>query len=228
MLNTLSNHGYLPRSGRGITRSQLTTALRTHISISSTLAKFLVDPPFRLHTEPSGCREPEDVNEDGEEVLHFERLCRAGAIEHPVSLCRHDRGRGDFVNADPALVDQLVECGTGEDGALNASAFGRLRTKRYNQCARNGLEYGEFNKKQHELALGECALVLGVFGKGWRWEVPKDWLRVLFAEERLPVNEGWVKRAAWKELGLVETAVLRTAVEWFTKWGNDALTAKSP
>lgn len=50
MLNTLANHGYLPRGGRNFTLPVIKRALKTSVNISEEIAELLYN--FALTTNP--------------------------------------------------------------------------------------------------------------------------------------------------------------------------------
>jgi len=46
----------------------------------------------------------------------------------------------------------------------------------------------------HQLACGEIAAFQGVFGKGMYYTIPKEYVKAMFEDERLPFEEGWTPR----------------------------------
>jgi Peroxidase, family 2 len=70
-----------------------------------------------------------------------------------------------------------------------------------------GLTYGN---PQHQVACTEIALILKVFGDGQK--VRCDYIRALFQEERLPIQEGWKKRRWWS-IGFLELMKTATRVK---------------
>lgn len=63
MLNTLANHGYIPRTGRGIQAHEITSALHDIVGVSWTVAFLFTHPIFLVHRDPDP-----DPNSDGIDI----------------------------------------------------------------------------------------------------------------------------------------------------------------
>jgi hypothetical protein len=218
------------------------SALET-LGIAHTAASLLASAPFKLHTssphfwtflhsDTVGLRTASDVSEEGEPVLDLSMFGQGpGYIEHDVSLTREDREKGDAYKADEILVRQLLASSVPRGGdkgkkdddkndeVFTVASLAALRRMRYHQQAYSnpGLVFG---KAEHGIACGEVAGIMVVFSRGLRYGIPKEWMRALFVEERLPIEEGWVPRSGWRKVGLLETL----GVWWIVKvlswpWG---------
>jgi hypothetical protein len=53
MMNTLANHGYLPRDGRGITREVVVSAMGGALNFSPDLAVIMFDQAIIANPEPN-------------------------------------------------------------------------------------------------------------------------------------------------------------------------------
>ncbi|KAG8626149.1 hypothetical protein KVT40_006550 [Elsinoe batatas] len=80
-MNTLANHGYLPRNGRLITLARLTAAMKEGYNINSGDARLLFSQAVR--TNPAYPR--------SRDTFDLDTLGREGVLEHDISLSRSDR-----------------------------------------------------------------------------------------------------------------------------------------
>jgi hypothetical protein len=227
IVNSLANHGYIPRDGRGIRFSELNTAVQ-ELGISSTISLPLTAGIFAEHLPPNyvapstlgqkvwalvtdpkravlgkfGVREVGEVDGQGYQVLNLDQVSRHGAVEHDVSLTRRDFAQGDNHSPQPDLVAALLH--SSSDGmVLTTESFAGHRMRRMEQQRRDNRQLS-FGEGQHRIACGEVALIQRTFGHAERkWEVPVSYVKAIFEEERLPVKEGWQRRRWWL-LGWVE------------------------
>lgn len=219
-INALANHGYLPRDGRNVRApeflkgmdqlglSSLLGSLFTHPIFlekkSATLAKAsswwsIIANPYAHVFAPFGLRQPGQKDSDGVACLNLDDLAAHNVIEHDISLTRLDFAQGDNCSAQPQLIEDLLA--SSSDGkTITMDDFAQLRRRRYSQQKKDNskLEFGAF---QNQIACGEVALILSVFGNGK--EVPVEYVKTFFQHARLPRDEGWLKRRWWT-LGLLE------------------------
>ncbi|KAH8694733.1 Chloroperoxidase [Ilyonectria robusta] len=229
MINSLANHGYLPRDGRNARLGDFTSAMN-EVGLSSVLGAMFSNPIFLEHkksalanaaaTKPRsflgsvwyfvcnpwaiafsafGMRMPGQVDSTGERVLNLDQLGLPNVVEHDVSLSRRDYNQGDNSSAQQDLVSDIL-ASSSNGKTLTAEDLAALRRRRIERQKEDNPEllYGPL---QHELSCGEIALLLKVLGDGDK--VPCDYIRAVFQEERLPIQEGWEKRRWWT-LGIVE------------------------
>ena len=178
----------------------------------ATLGNFVTSPPAAV-LKASGARA---AHKDGKgtTVIDYDLLnVGPGYVEHDVSLTRQDRLLGDPVNADPALVKQFVTFRP-ENAGLALTDTTAFRKRRYHQQV-------ELNKKlrfgmlEHAVISAETTGLHNVFGKGWRYEISTSYLKALFEDERLPVEEGWRVRTI--PFTIVEAWFVWVFV-WFAAW----------
>ncbi|KAF5674879.1 chloroperoxidase [Fusarium heterosporum] len=103
------------------------------------------------------------------------------------------------------LVEDLLA--SSKDGkVITANDLAEFRKKRIaRQRADNpGLQYGAF---EHDLACAEIALVLNVIGTGE--SVSCSYAKVFSQEERLPLEEGWMKGS----FGIIELITKRNNIK---------------
>lgn len=140
-----------------------------------------------------GCWKTDQVI-NGTKYLNLEDLASHGAIEHDISLSRRDIAQKQGNNdPQPDLIEEMLEFS--HDGNTitieDLSAFIKARIQR--QLADNPeLVYGP---DQHRINCGQIALMMGCFGDGKT--IPLSYVKAIFADERLPIEEGWTKRKWW-------------------------------
>ncbi|EPQ54008.1 Cloroperoxidase, partial [Gloeophyllum trabeum ATCC 11539] len=157
-LNALANHGYLPRSGTKIHFRQLARALHDVYHLSYPLSAFLASAAFVALGQFSD--------------LSLGDLCRHNHIEHDASLAHRDAApEQEYApcKCSRGMLERLLSFSS--DGKhLTVGDAARARAARERQYAR------PLDGVHAEIARGEVALVLGIFG-GPEQEVPLDVLR---------------------------------------------------
>ncbi|KDQ28614.1 heme-thiolate peroxidase [Pleurotus ostreatus PC15] len=190
-LNALANHGYLPHDGRHITHSQLFHGLIDGFGLSYPLATLLTFGGYTLLRQVP--------------PLSLLDISRVNGVEHNCSLAHNDIPWDHeyprlHVTADVCLLNKLF-ADSSDQRTLSIEDVARARVRR-----ESSPEYKNANVTldalHAEIARGEMALVLGIFGDSN--EVSLDFLKRFFLNEQLPDN--WHPRATQ---GLVKTA--RTA-----------------
>ncbi|MCJ1397400.1 hypothetical protein MMC11_000593 [Xylographa trunciseda] len=220
MVNALANHGYISRDGRNVSSADIKTAM-TELGIGNALRATLtyaaylehqdnpptgfwafMRSPFAYLLRQFGLRSPHQQLDSGAACLNLDQLSRHGAVEHDVSLSRHDFNQGDNTTPQKALIADLV--GSSTDGkVITAMDLAQLRLRRLEQQKADNPNL-QYEAQQHQVACGESAFILTVLGAGFgHYDVPVSYVKALFAEERLPVLEGW-RRRRWWTLGFVE------------------------
>ena len=224
LINSLANHGYIARSGKDITASELNAAMN-EVGLSTALGAFFARPIFNVAQGPKylrkdvgffqkmwiilrnpwailsmfGVRKPDQENA-GKAVLNLDQLALPGVIEHDISLTRRDHlQREGNIAPQEDLIKAMLACS--KDGkTLTMADLAAYRKRRIQQQLDDnpGLHYGSL---QHTIACTEISLVLNLLGDGK--SVRCDYARAFFQEERLPVAEGWKKRWWWT-LGFAE------------------------
>lgn len=232
MINTLANHGYLPRDGRNVRVEDFTSAL-ANVGVAPTLAAVFANPIFQEHiaektkTDPEptpeptpgivsralgvvrdpwsafagfGMRRPGQVDDQGRPVLDLDQLRLHNVVEHDASLTRGDIQSGDNWSLHPDLLEDLIASSSDGGKSLTADDLVALRKRRIARQREINPDF-VYGPQQHQAACGEITLILKIIGDGER--APCEQVRAFFAEERLPVAEGWQSRQWWK-LGVLE------------------------
>lgn len=233
MINSLANHGYLPRNGQNVLASEMKAAM-TEAGISKVLGAIFVNTVYTVHQEKDtksavgrlsrlwsiirdpfsllssfGMRRPDQTDTRGRPILDLDQLALPEAVEHDISLTRRDHAQteGNCARQED-LVDVLLACSADKKGITMEELAGVRKRRIEDQREANPtLKYGPL---QHELGCGEIALILGVFGDGKT--APYKYVEPFLREERLPLQEGWKKRKWWT-LGLIEVKMIATRVK---------------
>jgi hypothetical protein len=228
VVNALANHGYLERSGTKIYMEDLNASM-SHVGMSLLLGSVFAKPTYFEYHNPAnayrkkpvgtlqriwslirnpysffdyfGCWKAGQADASGKKYLNLVDLASHGAIEHDVSLSRRDIAQKQG-NNDPQqdLIEEMLEHSIdGKSLTINdLSAFIKARIQR--QLVDNPeLVYGP---AEHQVNCGQIALMMGCFGDGKT--IPLSYVRAIFEDERLPIEEGWKKRSWWSSMGLFE------------------------
>jgi len=227
IVNCLANHGYISRDGKNIRAGELNAAMNV-VGLSAVLGACFAQPIFNEYQDPKkadlrkkpgllvriwsvicnpwlilasfGMRRPGQIDAAGKKVIDLDQLALPGVVEHDVSLSRRDYLQKE---GNVALQKDLVReilAASSDNETLTLEDLAALRKRRIQQQTEDnpGLKYGS---REHQLGCGEISLILDVFGNGK--SVPCSYVRSIFNEERLPVQEGWTKRRWWT-LGFLE------------------------
>lgn len=222
IINTLANHGYIPRSGRNVLASELKAAM-SELGVSITLRQVLTSAVYLEHQDapaaPTGLwaflrnpfahifrtfalRSKGQIDARGVACLNIDELDRHNAVEHDVSMSRRDFAQGDNHTKQPDLVsDMLASARDGRD--ITVADWAQFRRRRIEQQRRDNPKL-DFGSAQNAMGLAETAFIQKTFGDRSRgWKVPVAYMAALFGEERLPIQEGW-KRRWWWPVGFIE------------------------
>jgi hypothetical protein len=182
MLNTLSNHGYLPRDGKNIDVNTTIEALGTALNIDAALATFLYEEA--ITTDPLH----PDVA-----TFSLADLARHDILEHDASLSRVDYYFGNPQPFNQAAFDQTRSYWTGD--IINLTMVANAR---YARVETSNNTNPTFSMSQLGLAFsyGESAAYVGILGDKVSGTVPKKFVEYLFENERLPFSLGWSKNNA--------------------------------
>ncbi|TLS31381.1 hypothetical protein PpBr36_02478 [Pyricularia pennisetigena] len=173
MLNTMANHGYLPRDGRGIDMPTLKQALAAGVNMAPDA------------TEIAGKKAL--LTGDGTR-FDLDQLKKHGVIEHDGSLSRQDAALGDNLAFSPAIWAKTMQSFLNDQISLTDSA--RARKIRQDDAKAANPRYG-LTLEQRLFSFIESGLYQSVFGKGSNGGARKDWVRMFFEKERLPFELGW-------------------------------------
>ncbi|CAG8677857.1 16285_t:CDS:2 [Cetraspora pellucida] len=170
-LNTLANHGYLPRDGNNITSQQLIKALQDAYNLSGILAT--VSTYNGVVTNGLLLKK----------TFNLEELSKHNTLEHDASLTRKDKYFGNPLKVDNELVDKLLDHQV--DGKINLDSLAKQRQMQLNHSKEHNpkLTYGFVQKI---LSGAEGAMLVNVMGGNTNFEVDVAMLETFLKHERLP------------------------------------------
>jgi len=173
-LNTLANHGFLPRDGYNITRTKLLYALQNVYNLSSVLANILTFA---------------GILQDGHDsMVSLAELRTHNTIEHDASMTRLDFYFGDNYDLNQGLYAGLLSASA--DGVvLTSDDFAAYQSRRRNDSLHNNPTFTN-GAKQKLILLGEPQLFMAVFGQtdGSSYNVSLENVKSVFGHEMLPID----------------------------------------
>ncbi|KAJ7586865.1 Chloroperoxidase, partial [Mycena floridula] len=174
-LNTLANHGFLPRDGRNLTQDT---------AIKASGDGFNVAPELLFLAARLGLMTSTDLN-----TFTLDDLKLYNNIEHDASLSRGDFALGDNLHFNETIYQTLANSNPGV-GFFNATSAGQVQKERLaiSQATNPKLIN---TSKEFGIRTGQSALYLSVFGDPITGVAPKEFVNIFFREERMPIEEGW-------------------------------------
>jgi len=188
-LNTLANHGYLPRNGKHLSVDQIASSVMTVFNIEERFVRNLATPAY---LQIAGARG---------RFIDLEQLVRPGLV-HNASLTRPDYGRGYSPVVVPRMVDALLADSSVDYLHIRSVACTRIRRERESAevshvpAPRKGPTKMNFTEM---VPFGEAALLLlsmngteqgsitQAVRRDYGWPmVPKSVYRTWLLDERLP------------------------------------------
>ncbi|KAJ7120741.1 Chloroperoxidase [Mycena crocata] len=204
-LNTLANHGYLPRNGKNFTPKQL---------LDAGIAGFNLDPAPIAVAAKFGILTKEDSATF--DTMDLDKLSAHNIIEHDASISRNDfgDGTGDNTHFNETTFSTLANANSGKDTYDPVSAGQVQRDRLAHSLATNPLTLN--TQKEFLLRSRESALYLSIFGDPLTGVASKKFVNIFFREERLPYAEGFTLpkvRITEETLEPIED-VIHNASEW--------------
>ncbi|KAJ7493559.1 Cloroperoxidase, partial [Mycena latifolia] len=176
-LNTLANHGYLPRSGKNITIPMI---------LDAAVDGFNVGPDAILQAAKFGL-----LSGDDPITMNLDALRLHNLIEHDASISRNDFAVGDNLHFNETVFSTLANANPGVN-YYNATSAGLVQRDRLaNSVAINPNVTNTL--KEFLLRSRESALYLSIMGDPLTAVAPKKFVQIFFREERLPIMEGWTR-----------------------------------
>ncbi|KAJ7862045.1 Peroxidase, family 2-domain-containing protein [Mycena olivaceomarginata] len=178
-LNTLANHGYLPRNGKQFTVKTL---------LDAGLAGFNLDPPPITVAAKFGIMTTDSPTWDR---INLDALSAHNIIEHDASISRNDfgDGTGDNTHFNETTFATLANSNPGKDYYDPVSAGEVQRARLAHSLATNPFTVN--TQKEFLLRSRESALYLSIFGDPATGIASKEFVNIFFREERLPYAEGF-------------------------------------
>jgi len=181
VLNSLANHGVLPRDGKGVTKEMAVKAMTSAINLDADIAKIFAS--VALMTNPDAHAHSFDLN----------HVSKHGLIEHDASLTRDDIAFGDNHTFNPDIWKSVLDT----YGDSKETNFALASEARYNRVIACKKAHEAANKefiygiKETILSYGETAILMSLLGDPKNGKIPVEYLKIVVEEERLPYEEGW-------------------------------------
>ncbi|KAF5361267.1 hypothetical protein D9758_010257 [Tetrapyrgos nigripes] len=182
-LNTLANHGYLPRDGTNIT---------IPIVLQAVLDGFNVGPDVVMLAAKGAL-----IAAETPDFFNLTEIALHETFEHDISLSREDfhvDPNNDNIHFNETVFTTLANSNSGV-GYYNATSAGEVQKER--QAIQNAANAQLINNvKGFKIRSRESSLYIAVMGNataGLGTKAPKNYVQIFFREERLPIAEGWKK-----------------------------------
>ncbi|KAK8091005.1 hypothetical protein PG994_000510 [Apiospora phragmitis] len=181
MLNSLANSGYFNRDGLNISLSDFSTVLSDVINLDPAATALVTAVGIKASTTGYA------------DTLNLDDLDKHGIIEHDASLSRADwnNGAGDSHSFNKDIWAQTLT--HFPDDTISIKQLAEARAAVIARANATHPDTFTFGAAQAQGSLLENSLILSVFGSGTEGNAVLKHVRTMFEEERLPIEEGWVK-----------------------------------
>ncbi|KAK1217772.1 hypothetical protein PQX77_018693 [Marasmius sp. AFHP31] len=174
-LNTLANHGFLPRNGNNITIPMVLQASNDGFNVQRNMV--LLAAKAALLTSPL------------DNQFSLADIGLHGNIEHDASLSRLDCNLGDHIPFNESIFTTLSTSNPGVD-FYNATSAGQVQKTRLEESKSTNPKLCS-TIKELQVRSRESLLYLMVMSSDELGVAPKRFVDVFFREERMPIEEGW-------------------------------------
>ncbi|KAK4448771.1 Chloroperoxidase [Podospora aff. communis PSN243] len=179
MLNSLANHGWIPRSGKNVSIDQIVNGIDGALNLDPASSRPVAE--FAATTSTTG----------NPNTLNLNDLSTHGVIEHDGSLSRGDIALGDNQNFKPKIYNTVAKFFTKDHISIETAA--KARRARLTAAAQENPVFN-FTAREDQFSQFETALYLAVWGKRPEWNAKTKWVDIMFREERIPYKEGFKRR----------------------------------
>ncbi len=167
MLNTLTNHGFLPRNGRNFTKENVIKGLGDGLNFDAQLAGLMWEQAIIANPEPNAT------------FFTLEQLNVHNVLEHDASLSRTDAGFGNNHVFNQTVFDTSKMWWTQDTVTAEQLAHSKI----YRQLvSRSENDDYTFTASTEEFSLGEVAAPIIAFGDTDAGTVPRNLMVYFFGE----------------------------------------------
>ncbi|KAH6653063.1 Chloroperoxidase [Truncatella angustata] len=149
MMNTLANHGFLPRDGRNITKANAISALGNGLNFDATLAGIMWEQAIIANPSANAS------------FFTLDHLNRHNVLEHDASLSRTDAYLGNNHAFNQSVFDSSRRYWTGE--TVDALQLANSKIFRQVESRATNPNY-TFSATTEQFSLGEVAAPIVAFG----------------------------------------------------------------
>ncbi|KAJ7275950.1 Cloroperoxidase, partial [Mycena rebaudengoi] len=176
-LNTLANHGYLPRDGKKISIPMILKAASEGFNMAPELILSAAKLGLLSGPEPT--------------TLNLDALKLHNLLESDASLSRGDFALGDNLRFNETIFSTLANSNPTVD-YYNITSAGQVQHDRLAISLATNPNITN-TPKEIQGRSGASAFYLSVMGDPVTGIAPKKFVNIFFREERLPIAEGWKK-----------------------------------
>lgn len=167
MLNTLTNHGFLPRNSRNFTKANVIKGLGDGLNFDATLAGIMWEQAIIANPEPNAT------------FFTLEQLNVHNVLEHDASLSRTDAAFGNNHVFNQTVFD--TSKGWWTDETVTAEQLAHSKIFRQLVSRASSPDY-TFSASTEEFSLGEVAAPIIVFGDTKAGTVAKELVVYFFGK----------------------------------------------
>ncbi|KAK7051532.1 hypothetical protein VNI00_004507 [Paramarasmius palmivorus] len=210
-LNTLANHGFISRTGRNLTISNVLKG-----ALGTAFYGFNV-PNIFLRTVTKLAILTSETEDD---QFTLDDIKLHGTLEHDASVSRSDFALGSNTAFNATLYNEtLAQSNPGVDYYNSTSAGLVQKARLTDSLARN--PHVRNTIKEVTVRNAESALYLCVMGGCQSNRAPKILVDAFFREERLPIEEGWRRppQATGDEVSVIVKDIEKVS-EWSASGGQ--------
>jgi hypothetical protein len=180
MLNTLANHGFLPRNGRNINENQTVNALNEALNLTPDFGRFLFTAGRLSNPKPNAT------------TFDLNHLDRHDLFEHDGSLSRQDAYFGQWSRFNQTVWNWTLAFYPND--ILDVQTVANSRAQRAMRSNLTNPEY-RLSEVGYDFSVAENAALLSILGDKATQTCPKKFVDFLFVNEKLPYEVGWKKSA---------------------------------
>ncbi|KAJ6578780.1 Chloroperoxidase [Mycena vulgaris] len=190
-LNTLANHGYLPRTGRNISIPMI---------LDAALDVYHLQADTILSAAKFGL-----LSGSAHTTLDLEALKLHNLLETDASLSRSDFDVGDNLHFNETIFTTLANSNPGVD-YYNVTSAAQVQDARLADSIAINPNVTN-TAKEFLFRAGTAGLYLSVMGNPLTGVAPKKFVQIFFREERLPIAEGWKRSEPMITTGIMSAIV---------------------
>ncbi|KAI3400093.1 hypothetical protein diail_4631 [Diaporthe ilicicola] len=177
VLNSLSNHGFLPRDGRNISQDQLNFAFTQALNIDEAVTVSLAKPTFNISTTGVAG------------TVNLEDMKAHDVIEHDGSLSRADAVTGNANSFNPGIWNTVKAHFTSP--TIDIKTMAAAHKDRLVAAAAVNPEFS-LTPAQVKTSFAESAFILGTLGNNFQDpQTSTVFMETVFEQERFPFGEGF-------------------------------------
>lgn len=177
VLNSLANHGFLPRDGRNISQDQLNFAFTMALNIDDAVTVSLAKPTFNISTTGVAG------------TVNLEDMKAHNVIEHDGSLSRADSVTGDANSFNPGIWNTVKALFTGP--TIDIKTMATAHNDRIAAATAANADFS-LTPAQVKTSFAESAFILGTLGNDFQNpQTSTVFMETIFEQERFPFGEGF-------------------------------------